>query len=312
VTFTVDHPSPHAARFFCWPPTRATTRRRIAPPPGRARARSLPRRRRHRLRRHRGRTPACTPWTTPRQRVLATVQRTGRRDDLRRPYRSASFPPALARRRRSPPNLAVRLDDLRWTASCLFSNAARHLPRDPRFTPCSASCNGARPRVLHPTPHPTPSAPPLDCPTRLLISPPTPPDLAQLHYSNTFARPRLKYIFFAHAGGTVLPAGLFVIHRRRCASSRRPGRATAPRLTPRDWDTARPGAPCFSAHAPRSRGNRPRPCGLRLPLPAPQPSRSCRQHIQAPRLTDCERMGCPRGTREADPAGWPPFAQQSY
>jgi 6-methylsalicylate decarboxylase len=96
----------------------------------------------------------------------------------------------------------------------LFSNARGVYLGDSRFTPLFEELQRRAAVVfVHPNPSPDPSAHALGLPDNLIdFTADTTRALAQLHYSNTFARtPDVKYIF-SHAGGTVpFLAGRFAI-----------------------------------------------------------------------------------------------------
>ena len=101
--------------------------------------------------------------------------------------------------------LAYALDDLRLDGVLLFSNARGVYLGDPRFAPLFDELQRrAAVAFVHPNPSPDPSAHTLGLPDTLIdFTADTTRAIAQLHYSNTFARtPDIKYVF-AHAGGTV-------------------------------------------------------------------------------------------------------------
>jgi aminocarboxymuconate-semialdehyde decarboxylase len=100
--------------------------------------------------------------------------------------------------------LAYTLDELRFDGVLLFSNVRGSYLGDPRFTPLFDELQRRAAVVfVHPNPSPDPSAHALGLPDSLIDYPAdTTRTIAQLHYSNTFARtPDVKYVF-AHAGGT--------------------------------------------------------------------------------------------------------------
>lgn len=96
----------------------------------------------------------------------------------------------------------------------LFSNARGVYLGDTRLTPLFEELQHRAAVVfVHPNPSPDPSAHAFGLPDTLIdFTADTTRAIAQLHYSNTFARtPAVKYIF-AHAGGTVpYLAGRFAI-----------------------------------------------------------------------------------------------------
>jgi 6-methylsalicylate decarboxylase len=99
--------------------------------------------------------------------------------------------------------LAYALDDLRLDGVVLFSNVRGIYLGDPHFTPLFDELQRRQAVVfVHPNPSPDPSAHALGLPDTLIdFTADTTRAIAQLHYSNTFARtPDVKYIF-AHAGG---------------------------------------------------------------------------------------------------------------
>jgi aminocarboxymuconate-semialdehyde decarboxylase len=101
--------------------------------------------------------------------------------------------------------LAYALDDLHLDGVVLFSNARGIYLGDPRLAPLFEELQRRSAVVfVHPNPSPDPSAHALGLPDSLIDYPAdTTRAIAQLHYSNTFARtPDVKYIV-SHAGGTV-------------------------------------------------------------------------------------------------------------
>jgi aminocarboxymuconate-semialdehyde decarboxylase len=138
--------------------------------------------------------------------------------------------------------LTYALDTLKLDGVVLFSNANGVYLGDARFEPVFAELERRRAVVfVHPTASPDPSAHHLGLPDSLIdFTADTTRAVAQMHYSNRFARtPNVKYIF-SHAGGTapylagrwdivdemnVIPGG----------EERRPVAETLRRLY---WDTA--------------------------------------------------------------------------
>ncbi|MDT7715823.1 MAG: 6-methylsalicylate decarboxylase [Pseudonocardiales bacterium] len=110
--------------------------------------------------------------------------------------------------------LAYALDELRLDGVVLFSNARGIYLGDSRFTPLFEELQRRAAVVfVHPNPSPDPSAHALGLPDSLVDYPAdTTRAVAQLHYSNTFARtPDVKYVL-SHAGGTVpYLAGRFAV-----------------------------------------------------------------------------------------------------
>jgi len=101
--------------------------------------------------------------------------------------------------------LAYALDDLQLDGVLLFSNARGVYLGDSQFTPLFDGLQRRAAVVfVHPNPSPDPSAHSLGLPDTLIdFTADTTRTIAQLRYSNTFARtPDVKYIF-ARAGGTV-------------------------------------------------------------------------------------------------------------
>jgi predicted TIM-barrel fold metal-dependent hydrolase len=100
--------------------------------------------------------------------------------------------------------LAYALDKLKLDGVVLFSNANGVYLGDARFEPVFAELErrGAV-AFVHPTASPDPSAHHLGLPDSLIdFTADTTRAVAQMHYSNRFARtPNVKYIF-SHAGGT--------------------------------------------------------------------------------------------------------------
>jgi len=138
--------------------------------------------------------------------------------------------------------LAYAFDDLRLDGVVLFSNARGIYLGDPSFTPLFEELQRRRAVVfVHPNPSPDPGAHALGLPDSLIDYPAdTTRAIAQLHYSNVFARtPDVKYIF-AHAGGTVpYLAGRFGIVDGMRVIPGAEGRATAAETFRRlYWDTA--------------------------------------------------------------------------
>ena len=110
--------------------------------------------------------------------------------------------------------LAYALDELRLDGVVLFSNARGVYLGDPALTPLFDELQRRAAVVfVHPNPSPDPSAHALGLPDSLIDYPAdTARAVAQLHYSNTFARtPDITYVL-PHAGGTVpYLAGRFAI-----------------------------------------------------------------------------------------------------
>jgi len=101
--------------------------------------------------------------------------------------------------------LSYALDDLRLDGVVLFSNARGVYLGDRRLRPLFEELQRRRAVVfVHPNASPDPSAHRLGLPDSLIdFTADTTRAIAQLHYSNTFARTGdVKYIF-SHAGGTV-------------------------------------------------------------------------------------------------------------
>ena len=100
--------------------------------------------------------------------------------------------------------LAYALDELKLDGVVLFSNANGVYLGDARFEPVFAELERRGAVVfVHPTASPDPSAHHLGLPDSLIdFTADTTRAVAQMHYSNRFARtPSIKYIF-SHAGGT--------------------------------------------------------------------------------------------------------------
>jgi predicted TIM-barrel fold metal-dependent hydrolase len=100
--------------------------------------------------------------------------------------------------------LTYALDTLKLDGVVLFSNANGVYLGDARFEPVFAELERRRAVVfVHPTASPDPSAHHLGLPDSLIdFTADTTRAVAQMHYSNRFARtPNVKYIF-SHAGGT--------------------------------------------------------------------------------------------------------------
>jgi len=138
--------------------------------------------------------------------------------------------------------LAYALDDLRLDGVVLFSNARGVYLGDARLTPLFEELQHRAAVVfVHPNPSPDPSAHALGLPDTLIdFTADTTRAIAQLHYTNTFARtPDIKYIF-AHAGGTVpYLAGRFAIIDEMRAIPGAEARATAAETFRRlYWDIA--------------------------------------------------------------------------
>ena len=101
--------------------------------------------------------------------------------------------------------LAYALDELKLDGVVLFSNANGVYLGDSRFEPVFAELDRRGAVVfVHPTAAPDPSAHSLGLPDTLIdFTADTTRAVAQMHYSNRFARtPHVRYIF-SHAGGTV-------------------------------------------------------------------------------------------------------------
>jgi aminocarboxymuconate-semialdehyde decarboxylase len=101
--------------------------------------------------------------------------------------------------------LAYALDELKLDGVVLFSNAHGVYLGDARFEPLFEELERRGAVVfVHPTASPDPSARQLGLPDSLIdFTADTTRAVAQMHYSNRFARtPNVKYII-SHAGGTV-------------------------------------------------------------------------------------------------------------
>jgi 6-methylsalicylate decarboxylase len=101
--------------------------------------------------------------------------------------------------------LTYALDELKLDGVILFSNSHGVYLGDARFEPVFAELERRGAVVfVHPTASPDPSAHRLGLPDTLIdFTADTTRAVAQMHYSNRFARtPSVKYIF-SHAGGTV-------------------------------------------------------------------------------------------------------------
>jgi predicted TIM-barrel fold metal-dependent hydrolase len=101
--------------------------------------------------------------------------------------------------------LTYGLDELKLDGVVLFSNANGVYLGDARFEPVFAELERRGAVVfVHPTMSPDPAAHQLGLPDTLIdFAADTTRAVAQMHYSNRFARtPSVKYIF-SHAGGTV-------------------------------------------------------------------------------------------------------------
>ena len=101
--------------------------------------------------------------------------------------------------------LEYALDTLKLDGVVLFSNARGIYLGDMRFRPLFDELERRKAVVfVHPNLSPDPSAHSLGLPDTLIdFTADTTRAVAQLHYSNTFARtPNVKYIF-SHAGGTI-------------------------------------------------------------------------------------------------------------
>ena len=190
--------------------------------------------------------------------------------------------------------LAHALDDLRLDGVVLFSNARGSYLGDPRFTPLFDELQRRRAVVfVHPNPSPDPSAHALGLPDSLIdFTADTTRAIAQLHYSNTFARtPDVKFVF-AHAGGTVpYLAGRFGIVDEMRVIPGAEARATAAETFRRlYWDTALSwGKPVLRVLRDVAGIDRVL-FGSDYPYLRRDLAVSCRQHIEAnPELTTSER-----------------------
>ncbi|GAB3002051.1 amidohydrolase [Amycolatopsis acidiphila] len=138
--------------------------------------------------------------------------------------------------------LAYALDDLHLDGVVLFSNARGIYLGDPRLTPLFDELQRRAAVVfIHPNPSPDPSAHALGLPDSLIDYPAdTTRAVAQLHYSNTFARtPDATYIL-SHAGGTVpYLAGRFgIIDAMDVVPGGEHRRSAAEAFRSLYWDTA--------------------------------------------------------------------------
>ncbi len=162
--------------------------------------------------------------------------------------------PPLWSRASALAELAYALDDLQLDGVLLFSNARGVYLGDSQFTPLFDELQRRAAVVfVHPNPSPDPSAHSLGLLDTLIdFTADTTRAIAQLHYSNTFARtPDVKYIF-AGTGGTVpYLAGRFGIIDEMRVIPGAEGRATAAETFRRlYWDTAASwGDPCCACCA---------------------------------------------------------------
>jgi 6-methylsalicylate decarboxylase len=197
--------------------------------------------------------------------------------------------------------LAYALDDLRLDGVVLFSNARGRYLGDPRFTPLFDELQRRAALVfVHPNPSPDPGAHALGLPDSLIdFTADTTRAIAQLHYSNTFARtPDVKYVF-AHAGGTVpYLAGRFGIVDEMHVIPGAEARATAAETFRRlYWDTALSWSDPVLRMLRDVVGIDRVLFGSDYPYLRRDLAVSCRQYIQAsPELTDGERMAVLGGT----------------
>jgi predicted TIM-barrel fold metal-dependent hydrolase len=138
--------------------------------------------------------------------------------------------------------LEYGLDILKLDGVVLFSNARGVYLGDTRFKPLFEELERRQAVVfVHPTSSPDASAHSLGLPDSLIdFTADTTRAVAQLHYSNTFARtPNVKYIF-SHAGGTIpYLASRFAIIDQMNVIPGADGRDTAANTFRRlYWDTA--------------------------------------------------------------------------
>ena len=207
--------------------------------------------------------------------------------------------------------LAYALDDLQLDGVLLFSNARGVYLGDSQFTPLfDEPQRRAAVVFVHPNPSPDPSAHSLGLPDRLIdFTADTTRAIAQLRYSNTFARtPDVKYIF-ARAGGTVpYLAGRFGIIDEMHVIPGAEGRATAAETFRRlYWDTAASWGDPVLRMLRGVVGIDPVVFGTDYPYLAV----SCREHIEATPGTHRRRAdGCPRRHgHDTDPATGHPAPQ---
>jgi predicted TIM-barrel fold metal-dependent hydrolase len=213
--------------------------------------------------------------------------------------------------------LAHAFDVLRLDGVLLFSNARGTYLGDRRFTSLFDELQRRAAVVfVHPNPSPDPSAHALGLPDSLIdYTADTTRAIAELHYSNTFARtPDVKYVF-SHAGGTVpYQAGRFGIVDEMRVIPGAEDRATAAETFRRlYWDTALSWGLPGAADAAGGCGNRPRRVRFRLPVPAPRPCRrlpaAYRDDSRTQRQRANGRPRCHGG--EADPAAGRPSSAVS-
>ena len=138
--------------------------------------------------------------------------------------------------------LTYALDELRLDGVVLFSNANGVYLGDARFEPVFAELERRGAVVfVHPTVSPDPSARQLGLPDSLIdFTADTTRALAQMHYSNRFARtPSVKYIF-SHAGGTVpyLAGRWAIVDEMNVIPGGEERGAAADTLRRLQWDTA--------------------------------------------------------------------------
>jgi aminocarboxymuconate-semialdehyde decarboxylase len=138
--------------------------------------------------------------------------------------------------------LRYALDELKLDGVLVFTNARGIYLGDERFAPLFEELERRRAVVfVHPTMSPDPTAHRLGLPDSLIdFTADTTRAVAQMHYTNRFARtPNVKY-FFAHAGGTIpYLAGRFRIVDEMKVIPRGDVRGTAAETFRRlYWDTA--------------------------------------------------------------------------
>jgi len=138
--------------------------------------------------------------------------------------------------------LEYALDVLKLDGVVLFSNARGAYLGDKRFAPLFAELERRRAVVfVHPTASPDPTAHALGLPDSLIdFTADTTRTVAQLHYTNTFARtPNVKYIF-SHAGGTIpyLATRFSIVDEMRVIAGAEERDSAADTFRRLYWDTA--------------------------------------------------------------------------
>ena len=189
--------------------------------------------------------------------------------------------------------LAYALDILELDGVVLFTNANGVYLGDAALEPVFEELERRQAVVfVHPNPSPDAAAHALGLPDNLLDFPTdTNRAVAQMHYTNRFARtPNVKYIF-SHAGGSIpyLAARFAIIDEMAFIEGGEQRGSAADMFRRIYWDTALAASDPVLRMLRDVAGIESGSLWNRLPVLAPRPRRGSRQLLQTDALNDAER-----------------------